>query len=157
MTRFSLPNLTFLSALVVSGALLGAPAHALEKTSKMRVDCRFFSSTSHFCYSSAIYSVSSRGDINDIRFGTGCDYETIYDDGGTTGPQDEVSDAIRPKTAALPRIEITPKGSLRHPGTYTSKLESEHGRMTDGTCYVREISDEDGDYHTLMQNWFYFQ
>lgn len=157
MTRLTLPNLTSLVALALmtSGAIASTPAFAGNST-KMRMDCRFFSG-SRFCYSSAKYRVSNTGDIDGIRFGVGCDYETIYDDGGTSSPQEEVSDSIRPFTAALPRVEITPKGSLSHPGTYTSKLETDHGKITDGTCYVRQTDDDEEDYSALMQVSYYLQ
>lgn len=160
MTRRTLSNLTShfswtLFAFALSGAFAPLPASAGSST-KMRVDCRYFSG-SHFCYSSAKYRVMNNGEIDRIRFGVGCDYETIYDDGGTNNPQDEVADSLRPYTAALPRVELTPKGSLAHPGTYTSKLETEHGRMTDGTCYVREVDDDEEDYNVLMQAAFYLQ
>jgi hypothetical protein len=157
MRRFALPNLTLALALLASGVIVSASAQADSGLTRMRVDCRFYSNSSRFCYSSAIYGVTDRGDIQGMRFGAGCDYETIYDDGGTTSPQDELSDTIRPPTAAIPRVEITPKGSLRHAGTYTAKLEIDRGRLTDGTCYVRELEDGEEQSQAFFQNWFYFQ
>jgi hypothetical protein len=157
MRRFTKPNLTLVLALIVSGATLSTTASADLKSNRMRVDCRFYSSSQKFCYTSAMYKVYNNGEIDDVHYGIGCNYETMYDDGATTEPQDELSDTIRPGRAALPRVEITPKGSLRHPGTYSSKLETDHGRFNDGTCYVREIDEDEADYHLMMQNLFFLQ
>jgi hypothetical protein len=148
------------AALVMSGACLAsliANADASGRGNRLRADCRFYPDPHHFCYSSAVYNVSSRDEIDHVRFGVGCDYETIYDDGGTISPQEEVSDSIRPATAAIPRIELTPKGSLRHPGTYTSKLETDRGQILDGICYVREVDWDESEYDMKMLGWFFFQ
>jgi hypothetical protein len=101
--------------------------------------------------------VYKTGELDDIHYGVGCDYETMFDDSATTEPQDELSDTIRPRNSALPRLEVTPKNALRHAGTYTAKLETDRGRFTDGTCYVREVDDDEADYHLMMQNFFFLQ
>jgi hypothetical protein len=157
MRRFTQSNLTTAFVLLLSGAILAASAYADLRHTRMRVDCRYYSHSSDFCYASAIYKVYKNGELGDIHYGVGCDYETKFDDSATTEPQDEISDSIRPRNAALPRLEVTPKNSLRHPGTFTSKLETDHGRYEDGTCYVREVDEDEADYHLMLQNMFYLQ
>ena len=136
-----LPLLTL--AALATTALTATPSVA---GNRLRVDCRFYGEHPHFCYSSALYEVRG-SEIRDIRFGVGCGFETIFDDGGVADPQQTVTDSLRPRNAATPRIEIVPEGSLRQPGTYTAKLEISAGRLTDGTCYVREVGPDEDDYH----------
>jgi hypothetical protein len=154
MKSFLQMSLSVAAALCLSGASLAYSAQS-SASGRLRVDCRFYSTSSHFCYASAVYTADGPN-LSDIRYGVGCDYETIYDDGGTSSPQDELSDGIRPATAALPRIEITPKFSLRHPGTYTAKLEIDRGKLTVGTCYVRWLDKVESDFDTLFMNWIMY-
>ncbi len=122
--------------------LLATSVKADTEYSRLRVDCRFFDDDNRFCYASAIYKIKGR-DIFDIRYGVGCNYETLFDDAGITLPESTVSDEIRPKKAAMPKIEIFPQGALKNPGTYTAKLEANRRKLKDGLCYVKEVHDSD--------------
>ncbi len=120
--------------------LPGVTKASEERIPQYRVDCRFYSEDSKFCYASAIYNIY-QNELKNIRYGVGCNYETIYNDKGVSTPISTVSDGLRPRTAALPRVEIIPQDSLKHPGTYTSRLEISSGKITDGVCYVNESND----------------
>lgn len=130
-------------SLFLMGSCLGlSMAHAEENLLKYRMDCRFYGEHSKFCYSSAIYNVLDDKIVN-IKYGVGCDYETIYNDDGTATPATTAYDSLRPRTAAIPKVEITPQGSLKHPGTYTSRLELSSGVVGNGLCYVSEVLSSD--------------
>ncbi len=109
----------------------------------MRTDCRFYGEK-HSCVASATYWVVNHHEIRDIRYGVSCDRQTIYNDGGTYMPQEQVSDGIRPRTSAVPRIELMPQFALRNEGTYTSKLETADNQLLNGVCYVNKLFEHDG-------------
>lgn len=128
-----------LSLLFLGGAAGGGVSHADEaERPRFRVDCRFYGTNPSFCYASAIYSVAHES-VSDIKYGVGCELQTIYNDSGTASPQEKVSDGIRPRTAATPKIELVPEQALQRAGTYTSKLEIDAGKLLDGICYVQKL------------------
>lgn len=106
----------------------------------MRADCRFHNTEEipgvGFCYASTIYLLGRSGALYDIHFGVGCDYQTVFDDMGSHIPVDTTKDRLIPRTAAIPALEVTPQGSLKMDGTYSSTLDLHLGRMA-GHCYVR--------------------
>jgi hypothetical protein len=107
------------------------------------MDCRFYDDK-HSCVAGATYWVVNHHEIRDIRYGVSCDRQTVYNDGGTYMPQEQVSDGIRPWTSAVPRVELMPQFSLRNPGTYTSKLETSDNQLMNGACYVNRLYEHDG-------------
>ena len=120
-----------------------------DHSERLRADCRFYGGGNLFCYSSIVYRVEDNA-LFDIRYGVGCDRQTLYNDGGTPFAQETVSDGIRPRTAATPKVEVIPQNSLRHPGTFTAKLEIEAGKLTDGVCYVTDVSNERNPYESAF-------
>jgi hypothetical protein len=119
-----------------------SPSHE-NKRELNRMDCRYYGEKQHSCTASATYWVTNGHKISDIRYGVSCDRQTIYNNGGTYMPQEQVSDGIRPTTAAVPRVELTPQFALRNPGTYTSKLEIGDAQLLNGVCYVNTIYEHD--------------
>jgi uncharacterized membrane protein YgcG len=115
------------------------PEHSREL---MRMDCRFYAEK-HDCVASATYVVKDHHAISDISYGVSCDRQTLYNNGGTYMPQEQVSDGIRPWTSAVPRVELTPQFALRNPGTYTSKLETGDDQFMNGVCYVNRLPSHD--------------
>jgi hypothetical protein len=116
----------------------------------MRMDCRFYGDKKEHddkrdCIASATYWVVNKHEIKDIRYGVSCDRQTIYNDGGTYMPQEQVSDGIRPWTAAVPRVELMPQFALRNPGTYTSKLETANQQLMNGVCYINKLYERGDD------------
>lgn len=109
----------------------------------MRMDCRFYGEK-HSCVAGATYWVTNHYQIHDIKYGVSCDRQTIYNNGGTYMPQEQVSDGIRPNTSAVPRVELMPQFALRNDGTYTSKLETEDNQLMNGVCYVNTLYEKDG-------------
>lgn len=108
----------------------------------MRMDCRFYGEK-HSCVAGATYWVTNHFQIHDIKYGVSCDRQTIYNNGGTYMPQEQVSDGIRPNTSAVPRVELMPQFALRNDGTYTSKLETEDNQFLNGVCYVNTLYEQD--------------
>ncbi len=106
----------------------------------MRVDCRYHVNEDHhspkFCYASAVYTPTQYG-YDEVRFGVGCDSQTMYNDSGRVQVE-TVSERISPPTAAFPAIELFPEGALANTGTYESTLDISTGRLP-GTCYVHEV------------------
>jgi hypothetical protein len=133
------------SLLILSSLFLSSTISLADPLPQYRVDCRYYGTKDNhpkFCYASAIYNINDNEILN-IKYGVGCDYETIYNNGGTATPQETVSDGIRPKTAATPKIELTPQNSLRNPGTYNSKIELSFEKLLDGVCYVSRVKHPD--------------
>lgn len=108
----------------------------------LRVDCRYHNEEKILgigsCYASAVYDPKEDG-FRNVRLGVGCDYKTIYNNSGRVQTE-EVSERLSPQTAAMPGVEVFPKGSLRKVGTYESVLDIRAGRMA-GTCYVHSPYD----------------
>lgn len=121
----------------------------------MRVDCRYHNVEKHpgvdHCYASAIYKPGDKK-YSHVRFGVGCDQQTIYNDTGRVHIE-QVGERISPLTAAFPGVEIFPQGALSNPGTYESVLDIRAGRLV-GTCYVHRLGGWDhNDYSSL--SWLY--
>ena len=121
-----------------------------------RADCRYHNIENipgvSFCYGSALYDVAAgTGAISNIRMGVGCDYQTIFNDGARSEPQEAVSDRFSPMTSSTPAIEVRPKGSFSVQGTYPSVLDTSHGRM-EGTCYVQMLAP---DGRRRLEPWDY--
>src|SRR5688572_18950472 len=100
-------KLLTISALTLTVCLGMTAAQADERdeqrATRFRTDCRFYGDehrdNNHrgpkFCYASATYEVKY-DKVEGIKFGVGCDRQTIYNDRGITAPQERVSDGIRP-------------------------------------------------------------
>ncbi|MFL5814606.1 MAG: hypothetical protein ACJ763_13610 [Bdellovibrionia bacterium] len=127
------------------------PSNPRPTKDLMRMDCRFYGEKREHdkdkrdCVASATYWVINKHQIKDIRYGVSCDRQTIYNDGGTYMPQEQVSDGIRPWTAAVPRVELMPQFALRNAGTYTSKLETDDQQLMNGVCYVNKLYEQGDD------------
>lgn len=112
-----------------------------------RLECRFHNTgqdhdikghrEARFCYATAVYRLDDRNP-DEARLGIGCDHEMLYNDRAWIQSETTL-DRISAFSGATPAVEIFPQGRLLSVGTYTSVLDTYHGRIM-GLCYVRKIS-----------------